>query len=80
VERAEEALRALGFDELRVRDHGDLARVEVPRALIARAAELSDEISSALKELGYVYVALDLTGFRSGAMNEVLRPPSIRAR
>lgn len=79
VERAEEALRALGFEELRVRDHGDLARVEVPHASIARAAELSDEISSALKELGYVFVALDLTGFRSGAMNEVLRPPSIRS-
>jgi uncharacterized protein len=80
VERAEAALRALGFEELRVRDHGDLARVEVPRALVARAAELADEISSALKGLGYVYVALDLSGFRSGAMNEVLGPPSIRPR
>jgi uncharacterized protein len=78
VERAEEILRALGFDELRVRDHGDLARIEVPRASIARAAEHSDEISSSLKALGYVYVALDLSGFRSGAMNEVLRPPAIR--
>jgi pyridinium-3,5-biscarboxylic acid mononucleotide sulfurtransferase len=79
VEKAEEALRALGFTELRVRDHGDLARVEVPRPLIERAAALADEISEALKALGYVYVSLDLTGFRSGAMNEVLAPPSIRA-
>jgi uncharacterized protein len=78
VERAEEALRAFGFTELRVRDHGDLARIEVPHASIERAAALSGEISSALKDLGYVYVALDLTGFRSGAMNEVLRPPRIR--
>jgi pyridinium-3,5-biscarboxylic acid mononucleotide sulfurtransferase len=80
VERAEEALHALGFDELRVRDHGDLARIEVPRWLIGRAAELSEEIAGALKALGYVYVALDLTGFRSGAMNEVLGPPSIRKK
>ena len=80
VERAEEALRALGFVELRVRDHGELARVEVPRASIVRAAELSEEIADALKALGYVYVSLDLSGFRSGAMNEVLGPPSIRRR
>jgi uncharacterized protein len=78
VERAEEALRGLGFEELRVRDHGDLARIEVPRSSITRAAEVAEEISSALKALGYVYVSLDLSGFRSGAMNEVLRPPSIR--
>lgn len=80
VEEAEEVLRALGFEELRVRDHGDLARIEVPSGSIARAAALSAEISSALKELGYVYVSLDLTGFRSGAMNEVLGPPAIRRR
>ena len=80
VEQAEEALRALGFEELRVRDHGDLARIEVPRAFIQSAAELADEISTALKNLGYVYVSLDLSGFRSGAMNEVLLPPSIRPR
>jgi uncharacterized protein len=80
VEQAEEVLRELGFEELRVRDHGDLARIEVPSAWIARAAALSAEISSALKALGYVYVSLDLTGFRSGAMNEVLGPPSFRRR
>lgn len=78
VERAEEALRALGFEELRVRDHGDLARIEVPRPFIEAAAALSEEISSSLEALGYVYVSLDLAGFRSGAMNEVLGPPSIR--
>ena len=80
VERAEAVLRALGFDELRVRDHGELARIEVPRASLERAAALADTISSELKSLGYVYVSLDLTGFRSGAMNEVLPPPSFRPR
>jgi pyridinium-3,5-biscarboxylic acid mononucleotide sulfurtransferase len=78
VERAEEYLRSLGFDELRVRDHGDLARIEVPRALIAGVAARSEEIAATLQELGYVYVSLDLAGFRSGSMNEVLHPPSIR--
>jgi len=77
VEAAEEAVRALGFDVLRVRDHGDLARVEVPRADIERAAERSDEISNALQTLGFTYVTLDLAGFRSGSMNEVLPEPRI---
>ncbi|HEY7873869.1 MAG TPA: ATP-dependent sacrificial sulfur transferase LarE [Actinomycetota bacterium] len=78
VDKAEELLRSLGFQELRVRDHGDLARIEVPRDLIAGAAALADEIATGLQALGYVYVSLDLAGFRTGAMNEVLRPPSIR--
>jgi len=78
VDRAEEAVRALGFTVFRVRDHGDLARIEVPPDEIERAASLHEEISAALRELGFRYVALDLSGFRSGAMNEVLPSPRLR--
>lgn len=77
VERAEEALAELGFRVFRVRDHGELARIEVPPEEIERAATLAPEIARRLKELGFRYVSLDLEGFRSGALNEVLAPPSI---
>ena len=75
IESAEEVVRGLGFDVFRVRDHGDLARVEVPAHDIERAASLRDQIVSELRALGWRYVTLDLTGFRSGSMNEVLGPP-----
>lgn len=78
VDRAEEALLALGFDVLRVRDHGELARIEVPAAEIPRAARLRELIAEELRSLGYVYVTLDLIGFRSGSGNEVLLRPSMR--
>ncbi|MGH2747301.1 MAG: ATP-dependent sacrificial sulfur transferase LarE [Actinomycetota bacterium] len=78
IDEAEEVVRGLGFEVLRVRDHGDLARIEVPAADIERAAALKDEIARELARLGYLYVTLDLAGFRSGSMNEVLRPPKIR--
>ncbi|MEA2505599.1 MAG: pyridinium-3,5-biscarboxylic acid mononucleotide sulfurtransferase [Actinomycetota bacterium] len=73
IDRAEEALRHLGFVEFRVRDHGDLARVEVPETEFERAAALRAAIAAALRTLGFTYVTLDLTGFRSGSMNEVLQ-------
>ena len=74
VERAEESLRQLGFRELRVRHHGELARVEIARAELPRALEMNtlDAISAALKQAGYQYVTLDCTGFRSGSMNAIL--------
>jgi uncharacterized protein len=74
VERAEEAMRALGFREFRVRHHGELARVEVARAEMARALamEMLDAITAALREAGYQYVTLDTTGFRSGSLNALL--------
>jgi uncharacterized protein len=77
IERAEEMLRGLGFEELRVRDHGDLARIEVPAPQIERAATLRAEILAALSELGFRYVTLDLMGFRSGSLNETLPPPTV---
>jgi uncharacterized protein len=78
IERAEAALRALGFRVFRVRHHDDLARVEVGRNEMARALE--PEIGAAivrdLKAAGYRYVTLDLQGYRTGSLNEglLLRP------
>ena len=81
VERAEEALRQLGFREFRVRHHGELARVEIARAELpgALTMEMLDAITSALKQAGYQYVTLDCTGFRSGSMNAIL-PVDVLAR
>ncbi|HEX2057783.1 MAG TPA: ATP-dependent sacrificial sulfur transferase LarE [Actinomycetota bacterium] len=78
IDAAEEAVRALGFDVLRVRDHGDLARVEVPAKDLPRAAALREELHARLSELGFRFVTLDLAGFRSGSLNAALRPPAIR--
>ena len=78
IDQAEEVVRGFGLDELRVRDHGDLARIEVPADRIAELVAVRAEVEVALKELGFVYVTVDLTGFRSGAMNEVLGPPGFR--
>ena len=74
VERGEESLRQLGFREFRVRHHGELARVEISRAEMARALTLDmmDRISAELRKAGFQYVTLDCTGFRSGSLNAVL--------
>jgi uncharacterized protein len=74
VERGEEALRALGFRQVRLRHHGPLARIEIDPAELARALtpEMARAISAAIKPLGFRYVALDLDGYRTGALNEVL--------
>jgi uncharacterized protein len=81
VEKAEESLRQLGFRELRVRHHGELARVEIARAELPRALtmEMLDSISAALKQAGFQYVTLDCSGFRSGSMNVVL-PADVLAK
>lgn len=74
VERAEEALHAMGFAQVRVRHHGDLARVEIAREDLSRALSLEvlDRITVALRALGFLYVTLDTQGYRSGSMNDVL--------
>ena len=77
VEAAEDYLHGLGFAQLRVRVHGEdgaLARIELPADDIARLAapELRAQVAQRLRGMGFAYVSLDLTGFRSGAMNEVL--------
>lgn len=74
IEKSEESLRELGFRELRVRHHGELARVEIARGEFERALtlEMMDAITAALKNTGYKYVTLDCAGFRSGSMNAIL--------
>ena len=74
VDKAETALRRMGFRQVRVRHHGDVARIELGESDLARALnpELARDILSAVKSLGFKYVALDLEGYRSGSLNEVL--------
>lgn len=72
VGAAEAFLRQLGLRQLRVRHHGDVARIEVEPADLGRLVEERERIVRRLKGLGYKYVTLDLAGFRSGSMNEVL--------
>ena len=74
IEKGEESLRQLGFRELRVRHHGELARVEIARNELpdALSMEMLDSITAALKQAGFKYVTLDCTGFRSGSMNAIL--------
>ena len=72
VERAEAGLRALGFSDLRVRHHGEVALVEVPEAEIASAVVLREEIVAVCREAGFTFSALDLEGLASGRLNRVL--------
>ena len=73
VERAEAGIRALGFAELRVRHHGEIARIEVPVADLERACAAREAIVDAVRGAGYRWATLDLSGFRSGGFNDQLR-------
>ena len=72
VERAEGALRRLGFDDLRVRHLDDTARIEVPTDRLAEVVERRAEVVAAVAAAGYTYVTLDLEGLRSGNLNRTL--------
>lgn len=72
IEKAEEILHQLGFSQVRVRHHVQIARIEVELGNLPAAIEKRAEITNGLRALGFSYVALDLEGFRSGSMNEVL--------
>lgn len=74
VEQGEDAIRALGFQQFRVRHHGNLVRIEIAREELGRALQpwMADEFMKIFKGLGFTYVTLDLEGFRSGSMNAVL--------
>lgn len=80
IDAAEQFLRGLGFRELRVRHHGDLARIEVRPGEISRLADpqLRARVDAKLRALGYQYVTLDLRGYRSGSMNEVVLGSGLR--
>ncbi|HAQ23001.1 MAG TPA: TIGR00268 family protein, partial [Acidimicrobiaceae bacterium] len=77
VERAEASLRRLGFDDLRVRHHGDTARVEVPLSRLADVVALRREVVDAVLGAGYRYATLDLEGLRSGNLNAALGDPPL---
>jgi pyridinium-3,5-biscarboxylic acid mononucleotide sulfurtransferase len=74
VEQAEAALHKLGFPQVRVRHHGELARVEIARADLPRALDMAvlDGITAAVRAVGFTYATLDTQGYRSGSMNDVL--------
>ena len=75
IEEAEEFLKANGFDDVRVRIHGDVARIEVSLKDVQRLSSpgMRISVSRRLKSLGFTYVSLDLEGYRMGSLNEVLR-------
>jgi uncharacterized protein len=72
VARAEEFLREQGFRQVRVRHHGEIARLEVGQQEMERAFALREKISAELREAGFLYVALDLSGYESGSLNAAL--------
>jgi len=78
VEKAEDILYDLGFRVLRVRHHGDIARIEVPGEEIAPLITRRIEITKKLHQLGFLYVSLDLDGFKSGSLNAALEPATTR--
>lgn len=75
VDKAESALRQLGFRQIRVRHHTDVARIEVADEEMARALDpvMAKQMSAALKAIGFKYVALDLEGYRMGSLNEAIK-------
>ena len=73
VEKAEAVIRNLGIRQLRVRYHNEIARIEVNKKDMQLLLEHSDSIVKKFKELGFIYVTLDMEGYRTGSLNEVLR-------
>jgi uncharacterized protein len=75
IERGEARLRALGFRQMRVRHHGDVARIEIAPEEMPRAlnVEMAQRMAAAFKQLGFKFVTLDLEGYRTGALNEALK-------
>lgn len=80
VERGEDALRALGFRQFRVRHHGEMVRIEIAREELDRAltTAMADQFTSIFKQFGFKFVTLDLEGFRSGSMNALLPADQLR--
>ncbi len=80
IDRAEAALRAMGFDDVRVRHYGDTARIELPADQLARAGAEAATITEQLTPIGYRYITLDLAGLRSGNLNHVVDRPATTVR
>ena len=80
VTRAEEFLRREGFRQVRLRHHGEIARLEVGPEELERAFAMREEISAELLDAGFLYVTLDLAGYRPGSLNAALRQPGKKAK
>jgi uncharacterized protein len=80
IERGEDAIRALGFRQFRVRHHGEIVRIEIAREELERALHpaMAAEFTAIFKALGFKFVTLDLEGFRSGSMNSLLPAEQLR--
>ena len=80
VERGEDAIRALGFRQFRVRHHGEIVRIEIAREELPQALDpaMASAFTSIFKGLGFKFVTLDLEGFRSGSMNSLLPADQLR--
>lgn len=73
VDKAEQLLIDMGFSQVRVRIHGKIARLEIPKEEFSKLIEVSDKVYNYIKSLGFTYVSMDLGGYRTGSMNEVLK-------
>lgn len=82
VEQGEDALRAMGFRQFRVRHHGEIVRIEIAKEELARALDpaIAAEFTRIFKALGFQFVTLDLEGFRSGSMNALLPAENLLRR
>lgn len=80
VERGEDAIRALGFRQFRVRHHGEIVRIEIAQDELDRALSpaMAAQLTAIFKKLGFKFVTLDLEGFRSGSMNSLLPVEQLR--
>ena len=79
IEAAEAALRALGFRQVRVRHHGDVARIEVDGAEIPRLITERERVTAAVREAGYKFVSADLEGYSTGSLNRTWKPTSAKS-
>jgi pyridinium-3,5-biscarboxylic acid mononucleotide sulfurtransferase len=80
VEQGEDALRVLGFRQFRVRHHGEIVRIEISPEELPRAltSDMARQLTAIFKDLGFAFVTLDLEGFRSGSMNQLLKLEELR--
>ena len=78
IEAAEDALKALGFTQVRVRHHGEVARIEVDSTEIARLIADRERVATAVREAGYKFVSADLEGYATGNLNRIWKPETSR--
>src|SRR5213592_3887840 len=79
IEKAEAALKSLGFTQVRVRHHGDVARIEVDGAEISRLIDERERVTAAVREAGYKFVSADLEGYSTGSLNRTWKPTSAKS-